>query len=168
MLKFMKPDFFYNIIHFFGSEVRNYNKDVVRAFVEARVENSSQNPDYLDIMMEMFANEKTVGNSMIKPAIGNCPQKVELMIDNAQMQAQIFILFAAGYETASSAASYTLHQLAFNPEKYEKCQKEIDESSPIKTWQDDLRSCTRNEICRNGIQRGSANVSFYRIFYEEV
>ncbi|GBP84922.1 Probable cytochrome P450 6a20 [Eumeta japonica] len=48
---------------------------------------------------------------------------VELMV------AQVFVFFAAGFETSSSSSSYTLHQLAFHPEEQKKVQNEIDDVS---------------------------------------
>lgn len=42
------------------------------------------------------------------------------------MAAQVFVFFAAGFETSSSATSFTLHQLAYHPEVQTKLQKEID------------------------------------------
>ena len=43
------------------------------------------------------------------------------------MQAQSFILLAAGYETTSTALGFLAYELARNPEIQEKLRAEIDE-----------------------------------------
>lgn len=54
------------------------------------------------------------------------PEQVEMEFDLMCMAAQVFVFFAAGFETSSSATSYTLHQLAFHPEEQRKIQEDID------------------------------------------
>ena len=44
-----------------------------------------------------------------------------------EMQAQSFILLAAGYETTSTALGFLAYELARNPEIQEKLRAEIDE-----------------------------------------
>lgn len=47
-------------------------------------------------------------------------------MDDILMTAQVFVFFAAGFETSSSATSFTLHQLAYHPEVQKKVQEDID------------------------------------------
>ena len=45
----------------------------------------------------------------------------------SEAAAQAFVFFLAGYETASSTATYCLYELAKNPDIQERLQQEIDE-----------------------------------------
>ncbi|CAK1577961.1 unnamed protein product [Parnassius mnemosyne] len=67
-----------------------------------------------------------IGESIEKTKADSTPEKVSLELDNLLITAQVFIFFAAGFETSSLATSFTLHQLAFHPQIQKKVQKEID------------------------------------------
>ncbi|KAL0810958.1 hypothetical protein ABMA28_010252 [Loxostege sticticalis] len=75
---------------------------------------------------EVKAKGKMVGESIEKRNPDGSPIIVEQEMDDLTIVAQVFVLFAAGFETSSSTSSFTLHQLAFHPEAQKKCQDEID------------------------------------------
>ncbi|XP_075149587.1 cytochrome P450 6a2-like [Haematobia irritans] len=68
--------------------------------------------DFIDILIELKNRRDEKGNPMLS---------IDLMA------AQLFVFFAAGFETSSSNMSYGLFQLAKNPEKQEKLRQEIEE-----------------------------------------
>ncbi|XP_063621076.1 probable cytochrome P450 6a13 [Cydia splendana] len=83
--------------------------------------------DFIDLLLELEGKGKIVGESIERRNPDGTSVTVEMEMDLKMMAAQAFIFFAAGFETSSSATSYTLHQLAFNPELQLKIQLEIDE-----------------------------------------
>ena len=47
-----------------------------------------------------------------------------------EMQGQIFVFLAAGYETTATTLAYMSYYLALNPDVQSKLQNEIDEHFP--------------------------------------
>lgn len=82
--------------------------------------------DFIDLMLDLKQSGAMVGESLEKKKADGSPEIVSIELDDLLMTAQVFVFFGAGFETSSSASSYTLHQLAFNPELQEKVHNEID------------------------------------------
>ncbi|XP_063378800.1 cytochrome P450 6B6-like [Cydia fagiglandana] len=114
--------------------IRVFNRKINEAFFsfvknirEVRQCKPSGRHDFIDLLLELEGKGKIVGESIERRNPDGTPVTVEMEMDLKMMAAQVFIFFAAGFETSSSATSYTLHQLAFNPELQLKIQLEIDE-----------------------------------------
>ncbi|KAI5645230.1 cytochrome p450 domain-containing protein [Phthorimaea operculella] len=82
--------------------------------------------DFIDMLLELEQKGKIVGQSIAKVDSDGTPAKAEMEMDLKCQAAQVFIFFAAGFETSSSATSFALHMLAFHPEIQKRVQKEID------------------------------------------
>lgn len=82
--------------------------------------------DFVDLLLELEVKGKIKGESIEKRNQDGSPVLVEMEMDLKCMAAQVFIFLAAGFETSSSATSFTLHELAFNPEVQSTVQEEID------------------------------------------
>ncbi|XP_052755784.1 cytochrome P450 6B2-like [Galleria mellonella] len=82
--------------------------------------------DFVDLLLECKKKGTIVGESIERKKPDGSPETATLELDDALMAAQIFVFFAAGFETSSSATSFTLHQLAYNPEVQKKVQEDID------------------------------------------
>ncbi|CAH2098688.1 unnamed protein product [Euphydryas editha] len=82
--------------------------------------------DFIDLLLECKKKGTLVGESIEKIKQDGKPEVATLEMDNELMAAQIFVFFAAGFETSSSATSITLHELAYNPEVQSKVHQEID------------------------------------------
>ncbi|XP_073965059.1 cytochrome P450 6B7-like [Choristoneura fumiferana] len=125
MLKFVAPTVFKNL-HFLVPEIEEYTMSLVRSiFVQRNYQPCGRN-DFIDLLLEMKQKGKLVGESLEKKNSDGSSEKIEMELDEVLMAAQVLVFFAAGFETSSSATSYTLHQLAFHPEAQRKCQQEID------------------------------------------
>lgn len=105
-------------------EPRVFN--IVKSILEKRNYEPSGRNDFIDLLLECKKKGKLVGESIEKTKPDGTPEQVSLELDDLLMAAQVFVFFAAGFETSSSATSFTLHQLAFNPEEQKKVQDEID------------------------------------------
>lgn len=79
--------------------------------MEYREENNVFRPDFINMLLNLKKH----------------PEKIDIELTDDLLAAQIFIFFAAGFETSSSTISNALYELALNPDIQEKLRKEIKE-----------------------------------------
>ncbi|KAJ0180086.1 hypothetical protein K1T71_004677 [Dendrolimus kikuchii] len=109
---------------------REVSKSITEIFLNIRNQRDgrpSGRNDFIDLLLDLESKGKIYGESVEKLKEDGTPMEVEMEMDLKLMTAQVFIFFAAGFETSSSATSFTLHQLAYHPEIQEKIQDEIDD-----------------------------------------
>ncbi|XP_063371105.1 cytochrome P450 6B2-like [Cydia amplana] len=124
--KWLAPDLFKHL-RTVAPEVERDTLSLVRGIMEQRNYQPSGRNDFIDLLLELKQKGKIVGESIEHRNSDGTPKIAELEMDNLLMAAQVFVFFAAGFETSSSATSYTLHQLALHPDQQARCQQEIDE-----------------------------------------
>uniref|UniRef100_A0A0K8TUI9 unspecific monooxygenase n=1 Tax=Epiphyas postvittana TaxID=65032 RepID=A0A0K8TUI9_EPIPO len=100
--------------------------DLVNEIQKQRNYEPSGRNDFIDLLLEVKKKGTMVGESIERCKPDGTPEQASLELDEILMAAQVFVFFAAGFETSSSATSYTLHQLAFHPDVQKKLQSEID------------------------------------------
>lgn len=93
---------------------------------ERNYEPSTRN-DFIDLLMECKKKGIIEVESLENVKPDGTPERATLELTDRLIAAQVFVFFAAGFETSSSATSFTLHQLAHNLDVQQKVQKEIDE-----------------------------------------
>uniref|UniRef100_A0A1Q3FK99 Putative cytochrome p450 6a1 n=1 Tax=Culex tarsalis TaxID=7177 RepID=A0A1Q3FK99_CULTA len=86
-------------------DVAEFFLDVVRKTISHREENNVSRNDFLDLLIKL----KNTGR--LEADGGDIGQ-----LSFSEIAAQAFIFFTAGFETSSSALTYTLYELALNPE----------------------------------------------------
>ncbi|XP_063828737.1 cytochrome P450 6B6-like isoform X1 [Ostrinia nubilalis] len=86
----------------------------------------SNRNDFIDLLLECKKKGIIKVESLEKVKPDGSPDYATLELDDLLIAAQVFVFFAAGFETSSSATSYTLHQLAYYPEVQKKVQADID------------------------------------------
>nr|AIJ00770.1 P450 CYP6 family protein 10 [Plutella xylostella] len=126
VLKHVFPEMFKNF-NLLSPEIEESMVHLVNTVLKQRDYKPSGRHDFIDLMLELKQSGTMVGESIEERNPDGTPKIVKLDLDDLLITAQVFVFFGAGFETSSSASSYTLHQLAFNPEYQEKVQKEIDE-----------------------------------------
>ncbi|XP_073954723.1 cytochrome P450 6B2-like [Choristoneura fumiferana] len=126
ILKYFMPSLFTSL-HFFAPYVTQNTISLVKTIMEKRDYKPSGRNDFIDMLLELKGKGKLTGDSLESKNADGSARIVEIEFDDVLMAAQVFVFFAAGYETSSSATSYTLHELAHHPEYQNKCQEEIDE-----------------------------------------
>lgn len=124
-LKIMFPELCKNL-HFLTPELETHMTHLVQSVVKERNYKPSSRNDFIDIMLELKKKGKIIGESIEHKNSNGTPKIVDLEMDDLLMTAQAFVFFGAGFETSSTASSYTLHQLAFHPEYQQKVFEEID------------------------------------------
>ncbi|XP_063368031.1 cytochrome P450 6B2-like [Cydia amplana] len=100
--------------------------DLVNEIQRQRNYEPSGRNDFIDLLLEIKKKGTMIGESIEKFKPDGTPEQATLELDEILMAAQVFVFFAAGFETSSSATSFTLHQLAYNPDVQKKVQSEID------------------------------------------
>ncbi|GBP59922.1 Cytochrome P450 6B2 [Eumeta japonica] len=126
MLKQVFPETFKNL-YFLVPEVEKTTLHLVQTVMKERDYKPSGRNDFIDLLLALKEKGKLIGESVEKFKPDGTPMETEIELDDLLMAAQVLVFFAAGFETSSSATSYTLHQLAFHPEEQKKVQNEIDE-----------------------------------------
>ncbi|XP_041980959.1 cytochrome P450 6B6-like [Aricia agestis] len=101
-------------------------KYIVNEVQKQRNYRPSGRNDFIDLMLECKAEGTIVGKSMEWTTPSGEPEVATLEMDDELMAAQVFVFFAAGFETSSSATSTTLNELAHNPAVQARAQAEID------------------------------------------
>lgn len=126
ILKYTMPSLFTSLT-FTPPEVTTNTISLVQTIMKQRDYKPSGRNDFIDMLLELKLKGKITGESIENKKPDGSPSAVEIEFDDILIAAQVFVFFAAGFETSSSATSYTLHELAHYPECQRKCQEEIDE-----------------------------------------
>ncbi|KOB64674.1 Cytochrome CYP6AB14, partial [Operophtera brumata] len=100
--------------------------NLVEQILKQRNYEPSERNDFIDLLLECKKKGVIVGESLEKVKSDGTPDTTTLELTDELIAAQVFVFFAAGFETSSSATSFTLHQLAYHPRVQEKVQEEID------------------------------------------
>ncbi|XP_046823475.1 cytochrome P450 6a2-like isoform X2 [Vespa crabro] len=106
---------FYNQFYFLFKNVRltSFFVNIVKNTIEHRIKNDIVRNDFINILIELKRNSK------------NCSEDIELT--DIFCAAQVFMLFAAGFESSSLAMTFTLYELAQNHNIQDEVRKEINE-----------------------------------------
>ncbi|KAL0822719.1 hypothetical protein ABMA28_004736 [Loxostege sticticalis] len=124
-LKIMFPEMCKNLT-FLAPELEKTMNHLYQSVVKERNNKPSGRNDFVDLLLELKEKGEIIGESIEKKDKDGKPEIVTLELTDSLMMSQMFVFFGAGFETSSTASSYTLHQLAFNPDCQEKVQAEID------------------------------------------
>ncbi|XP_047998831.1 cytochrome P450 6B7-like [Leguminivora glycinivorella] len=125
ILKFSMPSLMTSF-HFFPPEVEHLMMTLVKTIMKERNYKHSGRNDYIDTILELKEQGKMVGESLVHKKADGTPCIAEIEMDDEILVAQVFMFFAAGFETSSAVTSYTLHELAHHPDHQRRCQEEID------------------------------------------
>ncbi|XP_013141721.1 PREDICTED: cytochrome P450 6B6-like isoform X2 [Papilio polytes] len=124
LLKEFFPETFKNIK--IMSKIEDDVFVLVRNILQKRNNKPSGRNDFIDLLLECKERGNMVGDSIEMTNADGTPKEVSIELSEALMVAQVFVFFAAGFETSASSTSYTLHELAYHPEELVKVQQEID------------------------------------------
>lgn len=120
VLKSVFPDVFKHM-KYLGQELEDDVLGLVRRIVERRGRKPCGRNDFIDMLLELQSRGDVTVQSLEREG-----EEVRLQLDDTLLAAQAFIFFAAGFETSSSATSFTLHQLAHHPDVQDRVFKDVE------------------------------------------
>lgn len=123
--KTLFPNMFKHL-KYLGQKLEDDILGLVNQIMKQRDYKPSGRNDFIDLLLELREKEHIAVESLESVGPDGKPSLVELDLDDKLLAAQAFIFLAAGFETSSSATSFTLHQLAYHPEVQKRVQDEID------------------------------------------
>ncbi|XP_047989622.1 cytochrome P450 6B2-like [Leguminivora glycinivorella] len=124
-LKCTMPAIFKHV-HLIPSFVQDATKAVVKIIMEQRNDEPYDKNDFVDLLLKLKEKGVMVGDSLTRKNVDGSPVKTEIEFTDALLTAQVFMYFAGGTDTTTSATSYTLYELGHHPEYQRKCHEEID------------------------------------------
>ncbi|CAH0595504.1 unnamed protein product [Chrysodeixis includens] len=124
-LRSIWPSIFYGLGYkVFPKAVDEFFKKLLTDIFESRNYQPTKRSDFIDYMLKL-KDSQLVGEGM-KSQDSEAGSKVSLEIDEDFLIAQCVLFFAAGFETSSTTMTWTLFELAKNPEKQAKAIEAVD------------------------------------------
>lgn len=117
--------FNWDFLNFFGytwmpKDVNKFFLNLVKDMVEYREKNNITRNDFLHLLLQL----KNKGNLLDKNDITkNTDAEGVFSLDD--ITANVFVMYAAGFETTSTTISFLMYELARNPDIQEKARAEI-------------------------------------------
>ncbi|XP_046959649.1 uncharacterized protein LOC124529784 [Vanessa cardui] len=122
----------------FSNETKNFFENLVMGTMKDREHRSIVRPDMIHLLMEAkkgrlthdesngINKEQDTGFATVEESsVGK--KTINRVWSDTDLIAQAVLFFVAGFETVSIAMSFTLHELAINPEVQDRLVKEIKE-----------------------------------------
>lgn len=106
--------------------VQDYMTEIVKNQIEFREKHQVSRKDFIQILIQLRNNSEINENSDSWDVKTLSEELKSLTIE--QCAAQVFFFYFAGFETSALTLSYTLFELARNPELQRKCKEDIDAS----------------------------------------
>ncbi|XP_043596191.1 cytochrome P450 6k1-like isoform X2 [Bombus pyrosoma] len=107
--KYLKPKFF-------GKKANNFLRSVFWDVIEQRLSSGEKRNDLIDVLAE------------IRETYKNDERLKDYKFDGDDLMAQASIFFAAGFETSAATMSFTLYELAMNPDVQNTLRAEIQDA----------------------------------------
>ncbi|KAJ0177473.1 hypothetical protein K1T71_007482 [Dendrolimus kikuchii] len=146
----------------FPGKTTQFFRDIVTKTMAYRIQNNVERPDMIQLLLEATRGnlksnqeneEKDIGFAATEEVLKH-QGNVRKWKEN-ELAAQVFLFFAAGFESTAATLVMCIHELALNPEVEEKLYQEVKEFKKIKkelTYENigDLKylDCVLNEVSR--------------------
>ncbi|XP_072934763.1 uncharacterized protein [Epargyreus clarus] len=126
MTRALWPDIFYALgLQMFSPKINDFfHKLLMEVFEKRQYQPSSRN-DFVDLILSLHKNTYISGDSLINLKTGG-NKKVNIKVDDDLLVGQCVAFFTAGFETSSSATSFTLFELAKHQEIQKRAIADVD------------------------------------------
>lgn len=99
--------------------VTKFFREMCSGIVKHREENSIQRNDFMHLLLQLKKTGRLEDD--------NSDSVVAEKLTFNELMAQVFLFFFAGYETSSSTMTFSLYELAKNPDVQERARREIED-----------------------------------------
>ncbi|CAG9127092.1 unnamed protein product [Plutella xylostella] len=121
------PTLFYGLgFKLIPEESSQFFDTLLRNVFETRNGVPSPRQDFVDLFMTLKKNKYITGDAIKNLIETGANRKASLEADDSLLVSQCFMIFAAGFDTSSSTAAFTLYEIAKHPEVQEKVHTEVD------------------------------------------
>lgn len=118
-----------------NNEAAIYFTNVIKQTFKQRTESGVVRPDVIHLLLEAQKrrnlqeerNANETGFASVQESEYGYALKNFKPLTQAEMESQAFVFFIAGFDTVSSAISFTVYELATNPDVQQKLREEIDQ-----------------------------------------
>lgn len=136
--------------------------DVVSDTVDYRENNKVERPDLLSLLIQL-KNRGFVDPDKADGKVAEQGQPGDKKLTMNEVAANVFVFFIAGFESSSGTSSFTLYELAKQPELLKKVQQEVDQvlaDFDGKLTYDAIMSMPYLEMCINETLRKYPPLAF--------
>ncbi|KAG7303691.1 hypothetical protein JYU34_012246 [Plutella xylostella] len=119
------PSLFYSLrLSMFPPQIPAFFHSVLMTVFKERSLTASSRQDFVDMILALKKSNYITGDSVNNMKGGN--DKLQIKVDDEFLVAQCVLFFAAGFETSSTTSSFTLFELAKQPELQQRVIDEVD------------------------------------------
>nr|XP_034830988.1 cytochrome P450 9e2-like [Maniola hyperantus] len=113
----------------FPAETMDFFNHLVTSTMEHREKNNIERPDMIQLLMEAskgtLKDDYDASDNVSTTDDTFKPKAVQRQWTQTELAGQVFLFFAAGYDSSASALAMCVHELALNPDVQEKLYQEI-------------------------------------------
>ncbi|XP_023934973.2 cytochrome P450 6B5-like [Bicyclus anynana] len=122
----MWPALFYALrLSIFDPSINDYFVRILKGVFESRSNAKSSRNDFVDLILTWKTGKVITSESMSNLKTGE-KKTLTLEVNDELLASQCVALFGAGFETTSTVMSFTLYEIAKNPEVQKKVLEEVD------------------------------------------
>lgn len=107
-------------------DVQDFMINIVKRQIEFREKNQVSRKDFIQFLIQLRNTGKINEDSEIWDVETSATELKSMSIE--QCAGQVFLFYVAGFDSSATTLSYTLYELAKNPEIQRRVQKDIDEA----------------------------------------
>ncbi|KAB0793924.1 hypothetical protein PPYR_13544 [Photinus pyralis] len=126
-------------VSFFPEKIKKFFGSLVKETLQLRRERKVVRPDMIHLLMEYqkgnLAQEEDAhstpeaGFAVVEESVfGKTKQKLKFEVTDDIITSQVMIFFLAGLDTVSTMMSYTIYELALNPDSQNRLRAEIEDA----------------------------------------
>lgn len=98
--------------------------NIVKSQIEFREQNNVSRKDFIQILIQLRNNTKIIEDNDSWDVKKSTSDLKSMTIE--QCAAQVFVFYVAGFDSTATSLSFTLYELARNPDIQRKIQEDID------------------------------------------